>query len=266
MSYSCTQMLSLGCRTGCSLRGLSVALIVLCPLLILPRMTQSRAVHALVTALLHHRGLVLVSTSMRHHSSSSSLLHCFSAASSSWVLLPVTTALSTWLNHCITTALSSSWLHCLYSASSSSPLLCSTMALSSWLLLCITAASCIGLFLRFTTAPCSSMLQCVSSASSSSWYHCISMALSFELLPDMSPSLHHLGLGLLSPSPLAATFSWTFQPGGCGLLLRDPLRAILPGWDRHISTDDPPLGVVAAPSCSAPDDPVRGVSPPLVPG
>ena len=55
--------------------------------------------------------------------------------------------------------------------------------------------------------------------------------MSFALLPGFSPALHHLGLGLLFPSPLASTFPWTLQRGGGGeRLLVDPPRAILPGW------------------------------------
>ena len=58
------------------------------------------------------------------------------------------------------------------------------------------------------------MPHCVLLGSSAFLYHCISIALSFAPLPDMSSSLLHFGLGLLSPSPLAATFLWTLQSGG----------------------------------------------------
>ena len=146
--------------------------------------------------------------------SSSWLTHCFSMASSSWLLLHITTASSSCLPQCIFTSLSSSWLLYVSVAATSSPLLCCTSALFSRLLPCITPASSTRLFLCFTPAPPSCLLRCVSSASSSSLHHCISSALSFALPPDLTPSLHHLALGLLFPSPLAGTFPWALLPRG----------------------------------------------------
>ena len=118
----------------------------------------------------------------------------------------------------------------------------------------VTLGSFIGLFVCFAIAPSSSLLPCVSSASFFSLPLCISSALSFALLPVLTPSLQDLGLGHLFPSPLAATSPWPLQPRGCGALLVDPPRAILPGAAGHIS---PARGVVAAPSSSAPDERVR---------
>ena len=57
------------------------------------------------------------------------------------------------------------------------------------------------------------MLQCICSALFSSLFLCFAMAYSFVLLPDMSPSLFHLGLGVMSPSLLAAPFLYT-RPSG----------------------------------------------------
>ena len=53
---------------------------------------------------------------------------------------------------------------------------------------------------------------------------------------------------------------------GWGLLLLDPPHWILSRAPAHFSPDDSVLEVVAAPSCSAPDDAVRGVKSPFVPG
>ena len=92
--------------------------------------------------------------------------------------------------------------------------------------------------------------------------HCISSALSFALPPDLTPSLHHNALGLVFPSPLAATFPWTLLPWGWGPLLVVPPQAILPSglWllllvlprlflsgasARHVSLDYRVLGAVA---------------------
>ena len=47
--------------------------------------------------------------------------------------------------------------------------------------------------------------------------------------------------------------------GGRRLLLHDARRMFQSGKSGHSSPNDPALGVVAAPSCSAPDAPVRGV-------
>ena len=248
-------------RSGASRRiSPDNVLVLLWPLLLVfPRMIPSRTLHGLVAACLHHHGLVWVTASLHHHGPPLLLLHCFSLASFSWLLLRITTASFAGLHHCITTALSSSCLLCLFFASFSSPLLYCTTALISWLLLCITAASIIGLSLRFTTVPSSSLLHCVPSTPSSSRFLCISMALSVALLPDMTASLLHLGLGLLFPSTLAATFPWTLQPRGRGLALLVPPRVILPGAARHFSPDDPALGVVSTQSCSAPDDQIRGI-------
>ena len=84
------------------------ALVVLWPLLlVLPRVIQSRALPGLVTTLLHHHCLVRVSASLLHHRLLSFLLHCFSTASSSWLLCRITTASSTCSLHCTTGALCS---------------------------------------------------------------------------------------------------------------------------------------------------------------
>ena len=96
-------------------------------------------------------------------------------------------------------------------------------------------------------------------------YHGISMSQSFALHPDMTPSVHHLGLCPMSPSLLTASFLFTLQSGGWGLLLPDPPRTMFPRVSGHFSPVDPVLQVVAAPSCSAPEDPVQGVRPPFVP-
>ena len=238
------------------------ARVVLRPfVLFFPRMIQSCALHGLVCALLHYHGLVRVFASLHDHGRPSGLPHRFCMSSSSLLLLPSTSASSSCLLLCITTALSSPWLPYLFAAPSSPPPLCCTTAFSSQLLLCIIPAVSIGLFLCFTPAPSSSLLPCVSPAPFTSLPLCISSALSFALPPGSSPLLHHLGLGLLFPSPLAATFPWTLQPAGWEPLLVDPPREIRPGAADHLS---PALRLVAAPSCSVPDLPVRGVCLPRV--
>ena len=65
----------------------------------------------------------------------------------------------------------------------------------------------------------------------------------FALPPDMTPSLPHLGLGLLFLSPLAVTFPWTLQPGGRGLLPLVPPPAFLPGAAGLISRMIVPCGL-----------------------
>ena len=201
-------------------------------LLVLRQMIQSRALFGLVTALLDHHVLVRVGASLHHHRvllvaadllfrglglfaaapHHHGLIHLFTSLPHHGLVLIMVALprgfvlISAFLRHHCLDLLAASLHHCALMRWSVSPL---------------------------QHGPCSSMLHCVSSASSSSLYHCISMALSFALLPDMTPSLHHLRLSLLSPSPLAPTFPWMIQSGGLG----------------------------APPAWSGPGNPARGVRP-----
>ena len=76
-------------QSGASgLISLHVLVVVFWPLLlVLPRVIQSRGLHGLVTASLHHQGLVPVSASLHYHGPSSSLLHRFTTALASGLLL-----------------------------------------------------------------------------------------------------------------------------------------------------------------------------------
>ena len=88
-----------------------------------------------------------LSWSLQHYissGSSSSLLLCFSPASSPWLLHLILTSLSSCVHHCITWALSSSCFLCVSPATSSSLLRCSPrppllgrLSSSPWLLLLV---------------------------------------------------------------------------------------------------------------------------------
>ena len=169
----------------------------------------------------------------------SSLLHCFSTASSSLLLLRITWASSSCVHYCITTALSTSWFTCISSAS-----------------------------LLFTAF----LHQCSLIHKTASLLH--------RGPVHTNVSLHFHGVVLRAASGYvsiaAPPWHWPHVSfaSGCHVPPDAPVRGVgapcassgLPGAAAHSSSDDPVLEVLAAPSCSTPDNPVRGVSPPLVPG
>ena len=270
------------------------ALVVQWPLLIVFfRMILSRALHGLVPAWLQYHGLVRVFASLHHRG-----LLLLAASLLLQGCVPLGAAphphglvhLFTLLHH-----------HGLVLPMVRLPLrglaLISACLLYHGLVLTTASlhlpASSTGLFRCFTTALSSSLLPCVSSAWSSCLHHCICLALSFAFPPDLTPSLHHLALGLLFPSPLATIFPWTLLPWGWGPLLVLPPRAILPwgfwplfylfcpgcscpghlpatcpstieSWVRWLLLPDPPrMSQSGAPGRPlSPDDPVRGAAAP----
>ena len=239
------------------------ARIVLRPfLLVLLQMIQSWALLGLVPALLHYHGLVRVLASVHHHGllllAAALLLHGVVLLAAAPLRLGLG-LLFTSLHH-----------HGLFLPMVALPLrglvLISASLLYPGLNLTVASLHDPGLIHWSASllhhCPVFIFAALRRSASSTSLPPCISSALSFAFLMVLSPSLHHLGLGLLFPSPLAATFPRTFQPGGWGPLVVDPPRALLPGAANHLSAA--PV-VVAAPSCSAPDAPVQGVCPPRLP-
>ena len=152
-------------------------------LLVLPWMIQSWVLLGLVSASLHYHGLIRAFASLHHHG-----LLILAAA----LLLHGLVLLAAAPHHLGLGLLFTSLHH-------------------HGLVLPMVALPLRGLAL---ISP--SLLPCVSSPSSTSLPPWISSALSFALLLVLSPSLHHLGLGPLLPSPLAATFPCTRQPGGLG--------------------------------------------------
>ena len=163
-------------------------------LLVLPRIFQSRALHGLVTAVLHHQrlllfaasllvhGLVLLAAASRHHG----LVHLFTSLRHHALVL-IMVALPLLGIILISAPLQHHGLDLMAASLHHRGLIHRSVSLLHHGPVLINAAR-------------------ISPASSSSLYHCIFMALPSALLPDMTPSLYHVGRGLLSPSPLAATF------------------------------------------------------------
>ena len=229
------------------------ALVVLWPLfLVFPRMFLSRAIHGFVSASLHFHGLVRVFASLHHRGL---LLLAASLLLQGRVLLAAAphhhglVHLFTLLHH-----------HRLVLTMVALPVRGLALISASLLYhgLVLTAASLHhpGLIRRSDSllhhGPSASLLHRVSSPSSSSLHQRISSALSFALPPDLTPSLHHL----LRP-PVSFASGGHFPLDAPVLGLGTPFGCSAPGNSA--------LGVVTAPSCFAPDVPIRGICPPRVP-
>ena len=208
-------------------------------LLVLPRLIQSTVPHGLVTALLPHHGLVLVSVSLHHHGlpffAASLLLHglvLFAAAPHhlGLVLLCALLHYHGFVNIMVYLHLLGLLaLHCVSASMQPHPQDCFSASPRPRPHQCITA-------LPWRSPPRRIRL-CL--------HRCSALALASCLLRFWLPR-----------SPVAPVRGVGAPCASSGL----------PGAAAHISSDDLVLEVLAAPSCSTPDDPVRGVSPPLVPG
>ena len=180
-------------------------------------------------------------------------------------------ALSGSLLLCVTSGSSCLLLHCFTTASSPWPLLCFSSASSTCvfllaLVLCFFSLKLLGPGPFSASLPLLGLVLLAASLHHGGLMHwttsqlhlgpvLITAALHFLSLVLISVSLHLHGLALYvasGPACLATT-------------PRPPPPASF-AYDRHFPLDAPVRGVGAPPVCSAPDDPVRGARPPLVPG